>query len=91
MDGAGFKRSTINQDHRLVGVDTRSTLLPLPRCANGYPTLKWGKLKYLKYLPFRNNQRVKRKNTDRLFLKVGTNFPNNRCFHSANSEAREFN
>lgn len=38
MDGAGFKRSTINQDHRLVGVDTRSTLLPLPRCANGYPT-----------------------------------------------------
>lgn len=63
MDGAGFKRSTINQDHRLVGVDTRSTLLPLPRCANGYPTLKWGKLKYLKYLPLRNNQRVKKKNT----------------------------
>lgn len=37
MDGARLNsRSTINQDHRLVGVDTRLTLLPLARCVNGY-------------------------------------------------------
>lgn len=54
MDGAKLNsRSTINQDHRLVGVGTRLTLLPLPRCTDGYLThrLKWENRSYMYSLP----------------------------------------
>lgn len=53
MDGAGLNsRSTINRDHRLVGVDTRLTLLPLLRCTNGYlPPHRFIRKTVLKYIP----------------------------------------
>lgn len=51
MEGSLTPRSTINQDHRLVGVGTRLTLLPLPRFANGYLTHQLKTV--LEYIPFR--------------------------------------